>query len=897
LSGHIQMDDHRPINVNSYDSDQGKLRASLKWLVTHIYSDSVPDMLETFFVENHGELALNSAIATALINGSLYSQAASKILKDNALVNQTHGGVLRALSSAHIQVKDADGRIVTEDDLTSFDPFDKNAHIALMDALMEAHVQSIISIDRVVKAVSEYTSVDKREEPLDRVDALLFWINKICLLVRDDVEKSGMRLNSNDLDTTIPEMEDLYEDLCDGMCICALIAFYRPHDVHLQDVFFNDRSSLPDCRFNLSILKNFCSTCLPWNPFHFELEDILYLHESFKPNVDAFLADLFSFFEPLAEPQVPAALSPTQRRFVPIAGIPDLRAQNMASRPVHPPRVKNYTTSQRDRSISMASMDSLMTTRTADSLRYNPVPLSNLPPNAQTTNFSALQPDSTHYAEPIAADRTNRADVKSTAEARLLMEERRREYERNRLAKSSMKEEERQKAGKDAFFKIMSKSANENDFSSKSSEESREVTQEMATAREELLSQQVQNLQEQINTLKLSSPAFGGSTQHISHAISHPSIHNELLYAAQQNAGLPNASQFVGGTLPRGPLGGRPPIPPPQHDINASLSNTQLQYAGYDTSPQGNAFAPNAYPQQGHYAMTSNGYPRAAFSGAIPQQFTPDTAYNPQAMYSSQQPPMLPNSPQQIHPLQPSTSQPSALHLLHQQQQTPNRNSAFLPQSGMQYSSHYGQQQQQMSQQEVHGYGIYDHQQSMYPSGGNGVLPPAGMMSQPPHQLNAFDEFPTGPGSVPNANAFRLHQPNASSSRLDPALELNRNLTNWGLTYRISDKPQRRTWTTVNNEDNNGQQPTDYEHSSRIFHNNRLESDRFDESHQSVTNINEHAGLADPNAHQNSPPKDPDFRSSHPAQNGTSKSFNIAPSSVVVEDVTASSPKTVSSTN
>lgn len=34
-----------------------------------------------------------------------------------------------------------------------------------------------------------YTTVDKREEPMDGVDALLFWINKICLLVRDDMEK------------------------------------------------------------------------------------------------------------------------------------------------------------------------------------------------------------------------------------------------------------------------------------------------------------------------------------------------------------------------------------------------------------------------------------------------------------------------------------------------------------------------------------------------------------------------------------------------------------------------------------------------------------------------------------------------------------------------------------
>lgn len=26
----------------------------------------------------------------------------------------------------------------------------------------------------------------------------------------------------------IPEMEDLYEDMCDGACLCTVAAFYRP---------------------------------------------------------------------------------------------------------------------------------------------------------------------------------------------------------------------------------------------------------------------------------------------------------------------------------------------------------------------------------------------------------------------------------------------------------------------------------------------------------------------------------------------------------------------------------------------------------------------------------------------------------------------------------------------
>lgn len=62
---------------------------------------------------------------------------------------------------------------------------------------MAAHTKALISIERVVQAISVYTSVEKREEPLDSIDAILFWINKVCLLVRDDIERQGIPLKSS----------------------------------------------------------------------------------------------------------------------------------------------------------------------------------------------------------------------------------------------------------------------------------------------------------------------------------------------------------------------------------------------------------------------------------------------------------------------------------------------------------------------------------------------------------------------------------------------------------------------------------------------------------------------------------------------------------------------------
>jgi hypothetical protein len=561
-------DDHRLINVNQYNSDEGKLIASIKWLITRIYEDNgIPDKLrELFYRDSEGNLNLTNAVAAALTNGSLYSQAASRILRDPGLVNQSHGTVLRALSrSVEIEVRDSDGALVTEMALISTDPIKLPTHLALIDALMTAHMKSIITIEKVVTAVSEYTIVEKREEPMDCIDGLLFWINKICLLVRDDVERNDIILkNGGTENITIPEMEDLYEDLCDGTCIGALISFYRPHEIELSDICFNDPISLQDCRYNLGLLKNFCEICLPWNPFHFEIDDILYLHESLQPNVNAFLADLFYFFEPslsdsqLQQSQPHQLQSPTQRRFIPINAIPDLRAHNIASRPLHPPKVRNHHLAvDRNRTLSLSSQDSLMTSksgeRPSNNNSYRPT---TLPPGAPTMSFGALgnnemmtSPNGYNGGEKIGNE-NNKLDSSNLTAIRLALHQRRQEYEQKQYMENSATEAERQKAGKDAFFKLKDQQQrtraqsemtaatmippqqlqNHQQQQSSAANHGNDQQQQMmmtssGPTREEVLSAQVQSLQEQIQNMAINN-AMSRPPTGMSHAISQPSIHN-----------------------------------------------------------------------------------------------------------------------------------------------------------------------------------------------------------------------------------------------------------------------------------------------------------------------------------------------------------------------------------
>lgn len=62
--------------------------SSIKWLITRIYQDQgIPDKLsELFYRDEESNLKLCDAVSSVLTNGSLYSQAASKILRDPGLI-------------------------------------------------------------------------------------------------------------------------------------------------------------------------------------------------------------------------------------------------------------------------------------------------------------------------------------------------------------------------------------------------------------------------------------------------------------------------------------------------------------------------------------------------------------------------------------------------------------------------------------------------------------------------------------------------------------------------------------------------------------------------------------------------------------------------------------------
>lgn len=87
------------------------------------------------------------------------------------------------------------------------------------------------------------------------------------------------------------------------------------------------------------------------------------------------------------------------------------------------------------------------------------------------------------------------SNLKAYTEMRLAFEEKRREHERKTALNSALKEEERQKMGKNAFFKLMSRNATADSARTATSPDHVQRPYEGAsTARELELSAQLENI-------------------------------------------------------------------------------------------------------------------------------------------------------------------------------------------------------------------------------------------------------------------------------------------------------------------------------------------------------------------------------------------------------------------
>ncbi|XP_072841205.2 calmodulin-regulated spectrin-associated protein 1 isoform X1 [Pogona vitticeps] len=316
------------IPLELYDSSRAKIAANLQWICAKAYGiDNIPEELkDPFYIDQYEQEHIKPPVIKLLLSSELYCRVCSLILKgDQVAALQGHQSVIQALSRKGIYVMESDDTPVSESDL-SCAPIKMSPHMAMIDALMMAYTVEMISIEKVVASVKCFSTFSASKElPYDLEDAMIFWINKVNLKMREVTEKEiklkqqllespghqkspskwywklvPVRYRRDHLSSRqlpfFPLLEDLMKDCSDGAALLAVIHYYCPEQMKLDEICLKEVTSIADSIYNIQLLREFSNEYLN-KCFYLTLEDMLYAPLVLKPNVMVFIAELFWWFE------------------------------------------------------------------------------------------------------------------------------------------------------------------------------------------------------------------------------------------------------------------------------------------------------------------------------------------------------------------------------------------------------------------------------------------------------------------------------------------------------------------------------------------------------------------------------------------------------------------------
>ncbi|XP_059406031.1 calmodulin-regulated spectrin-associated protein 1-B isoform X2 [Carassius carassius] len=314
--------------LEMYDSARTKIAANLRWLFAKAFGiDHIPeDLRDPFYTDQYDQEHIKPPVIRLLLSCELYCRVCALILKGDQVASlQSHQSVIQALSRKGIYVMEGDDTPVSDSDLTC-QPIKMSSHIPMIDALMMAYTVEMISIEKVVTCVKRFSTFSASKElPFDLEDAMVFWINKVNLKMREITEKehkskqhllespshqkspskwywklvpvryrrdhaSGRQL------PYFPLLEDLIRDVCDGAALLTVVHYYCPDLMKLDDICLKEVTSIADSLYNIQLLKEFANEYLN-KSFYLTLEDMLYAPPVLKHNVMVFIAELFWWFE------------------------------------------------------------------------------------------------------------------------------------------------------------------------------------------------------------------------------------------------------------------------------------------------------------------------------------------------------------------------------------------------------------------------------------------------------------------------------------------------------------------------------------------------------------------------------------------------------------------------
>ncbi|CAG7719003.1 unnamed protein product [Allacma fusca] len=271
-------------------------------------------LMDTFWsnLSDLGEEHLKPHVVQGLSNAELYCLALCNLYADPNYSQLSPWGIVQALARKGVYVQAPSDIQLTETVLIQNTPLRISPHMAVIEAMMALQVKEIISNDRIVGTVQRFgPTVHPREMPSDTEEALLLWINRAILAIKDYIQNNNAHehnLSSAQVESwnQLPLFQDL-SDLSDGVGLCSLLAFYCQDELSLNELTVptpGEPLNVSESLWNLQLVQRVCRDSLPYNVCHFTFEDILYFHESMKQNMLCFLADLFNQLELHPAPNV-----------------------------------------------------------------------------------------------------------------------------------------------------------------------------------------------------------------------------------------------------------------------------------------------------------------------------------------------------------------------------------------------------------------------------------------------------------------------------------------------------------------------------------------------------------------------------------------------------------------
>ncbi|XP_056232530.1 calmodulin-regulated spectrin-associated protein 1-B isoform X3 [Seriola aureovittata] len=316
------------VPLEMYDSARAKIAANLRWLFAKAYGiDHIPeDLRDPFYTDQYDQEHIKPPVIRLLLSCELYCRVCTLILKtEQAASLQSHLSVIQALSRKGIYVVESDDTPVTEGDLACV-PIKMSAHMPMIDALMMAYTVEMISIEKVVASVKRFSTFSASKElPFDLEDAMVFWINKLNMKMREITEREH-KVKHHPLESPshqkspskwywklvpvryrrehasgrqlpfFPLLEDLMRDVCDGAALLTVVNYYCPDLMKLEDICLKEVPSIADSLYNIQLLREFANEYLN-KSFYLTTEDMLYSPLVLKHNVMVFIAELFWWFE------------------------------------------------------------------------------------------------------------------------------------------------------------------------------------------------------------------------------------------------------------------------------------------------------------------------------------------------------------------------------------------------------------------------------------------------------------------------------------------------------------------------------------------------------------------------------------------------------------------------